>query len=82
MTGKYLPNSTTQKKIPNRIIIFFRGGGAGEGGEGVRFALKTGIDFAYRVWFSRELRECMNVFIILVLNDCERKKNMPIRNGF
>ena len=28
------------------------------------FGLKTGIDFAYRVWFSRELPKCMNVFII------------------
>ena len=38
-----------------------------------RFGLKTGIDFAHfclnRVWFSRELRECMNVFFISVLNE-------------
>ena len=67
MTRKYLPNFTTQKK--SRIELLFFGGGGGREGRGVRFALNTGIDFAYRVWFSRELRECMNVFIISVLND-------------
>ena len=36
----------------------------------------------YRVWFLRELRECMNVFIISVKNDYERKKDMQIRTGF
>ena len=40
----------------------------------MRFGLKTGLNFAYRVWFSRELRECMNVFIISVSNVEERKK--------
>ena len=39
------------------------------------FGLKTGIDFAHytlvwtRVWFSRELRECMNIFILSILNE-------------
>ena len=51
-------------------------------GRGERFGIKTGIDFAYRVWFSKELREYMNVFIISVSNDYERKSNMKIRNGF
>ena len=55
---KYLPSFTTPKK--SRIEFFFLEGG------GVRFGLKTSLDFAYRVWFSRELRECMNVFIISV----------------
>ena len=35
-----------------------------------------------RVWFLRELRECMNVFIVSILNEKERKRNMRIRNGF
>ena len=35
-----------------------------------------------RVWFSRELRECMNVFIVSIPNGWERKRNMRIRNGF
>ena len=35
-----------------------------------------------RVWFSRELRERMNVFIFSILNEKERKRNMRIRNGF
>ena len=35
-----------------------------------------------RVWFSRELRECMNVFIVSIPNEWERKRNMRIRNGF
>ena len=38
-----------------------------------RFGLKTGIHFAHfvwnRVWFLRELRECMNVFIISIPNE-------------
>ena len=63
-------NQATPKKIlakfyyPQKIqdrIFFLEGGG-------VRFGLKTSLDFAYRVWFSRELRECMNVFIISVSN--------------
>ena len=75
MTRKYLPEFTTQKS--QRIeIYFFLGGGGG------RFGLKTGIGFPYRVWFSKELREYMNVFIISVSNDQERKTNMQIRNGF
>ena len=62
-------NQATQKKIlakfyyPQTIqdrFFFWKGG--------VRFGLKTSLDFAYRVWFSRELRECMNVFIISVSN--------------
>ena len=35
-----------------------------------------------RVWFLRELRECMNVFIFSILNEKERNRNMRIRNGF
>ena len=35
-----------------------------------RFGLKTGIHFAHlvwnRVWILRELRECMNVFIVSI----------------
>ena len=34
------------------------------------------------VWFSRELRECMNVFIISIPDEKERERNMLIRNGF
>ena len=38
-----------------------------------RFGLKTSIHFAHfggnRVWFSRELRECMNVFIVSIPNE-------------
>ena len=59
MTRKYLPDFTTQKS-PG-IENFF-------GGE-EHFGLKTGIDFAYRVWFSRELPKCMNVVIISASND-------------
>ena len=43
------------------------------------FGLKKCIDFAHlvwnRVWFSRELRERMNIFIVSDLN-------MKIRNAF
>ena len=35
-----------------------------------------------RVWFSRELRELMSVFILLIPNEPERKRNMRIRNAF
>ena len=35
-----------------------------------------------RVWFSRELRECTKVFIVSIPNEQQRKRNMPIRNGF
>ena len=38
------------------------------------FGLKTGLDFAYLVWFSRELRECMNVFIINFLSQMSKKE--------
>ena len=31
-------------------------------------------DFAYRVWFSRELWKCMNVFIISVPNERKKEK--------
>ena len=38
-----------------------------------RFGLKTGMRFAIlvwnRFWFSRELRECMNVFIVSIPNE-------------
>ena len=38
-----------------------------------RFGLKTGIVLPILVWnrdwFSRELRECMNVFIVSILNE-------------
>ena len=38
-----------------------------------RFCLKTGIHFALFVWnwvwFSRELRECMNIFIVSIPNE-------------
>ena len=63
-------NQATQKntcqvllppKNPGSNFFFWKGGGG-------RFGLKTSLDFAYRVWFSRELRECMNVFIISVSN--------------
>ena len=56
------PKNTCQILIPRKILesnfSFFWGGGEGGG----RFGLKTGIRFAYRTWFSRELR--MNVIII------------------
>ena len=51
-----------KKKSRMEFFLFFLGGG-------VRFGLKTGLDFAYRVWFSRELRECMNVFIIISVSN-------------
>ena len=35
-----------------------------------------------RVWFSSELREYMNVFIVSIPNELERKRNMRIRNRF
>ena len=38
-----------------------------------RFGLKTGMDFVHfgldRVWFSKELRKCMNLFFISVPNE-------------
>ena len=51
-----------------------------------RFGLKTDIHFAH---FGLELgmvfegtTECINVFIISIPNEKERKRNMRIRNGF
>ena len=32
-----------------------------------------------RVWFSSELREYVNVFIVSIPNELERKRNMRIR---
>ena len=42
-----------------------------------RFGLKTVWNW---VLFSRELRECKKVFIVLIPNEYERKRNMRIRN--
>ena len=43
-----------------------------------RFGLKTGIDFNYfgleGFWFSRELRECMNVFIVSIPNEKKERE--------
>ena len=51
-----------------------------------RFGLKTGIDFVHfdlKLGFgSRELRECMNVFIVSVPNEVEKRIRMRIRDGF
>ena len=51
-----------------------------------RFGLKTGVHFAHfglkSGIVSRELRERMNVFIVSVPNEEERKRDMRIRNGF
>ena len=51
-----------------------------------RFGLKTGIVLPILVWnrdwFSRELRECMNVIIVSILNEWERTRNIWILNGF
>ena len=51
-----------------------------------RFGLKTGIVLPILVWnrdwFSRELRECMNVFIVSILKEWERTGNIWILNGF
>ena len=51
-----------------------------------RFGLKTGINFAHfgLEWgmVLGELQECMNVFIVSIPNEQERKRNMRIRNGF
>ena len=35
-----------------------------------------------RVWFLRGLQECMDVFIVSIPNEWERKRNRRIRNGF
>ena len=46
------------------------------------FGLKTGIHFAHfgleSGWFSRELREYMDVFNASIPNESERKRNMRI----
>ena len=34
------------------------------------------------MWFSKELRECMKVFIVSIPNENERKIIMRIRDGF
>ena len=43
-----------------------------------RFGLKTGTHFAHfgleSVWFSRKLRERMNVFIVSTPNEVRRKE--------
>ena len=51
-----------------------------------RYVLPQGYGFCAvlvwrRVWFSRELRQCMNVFIVSIQNERGRKRNMRIRNG-
>ena len=51
------------------------------------FSLKTGIYTLpilvwKRVWFLRELRERLNVFIVSIPNEEERNGNMRIRNAF
>ena len=40
-----------------------------------RFGLKTGVVF-------EGTAECMNVFIVPIPDEKERKRNMRIRNGF
>ena len=53
-----------------------------------RCGLKKGILYTLpilvwnRVRFSRELRDCMNVFILSIPNVVKRKRNMRIRKGF
>ena len=46
-----------------------------------RFGRKTGMDFAH---FSLELgvalQECMNVFVVSIPNESERKSNKQIQN--
>ena len=48
--------------------------------------MKTGLHFAQfglaPGMVFEGTTECMNVFIISVLNEQERKRNMRIRNGF
>ena len=50
------------------------------------FGLKTGIDRSHFVLESgitfKEIRECMNMFLISIPNEKERKKKMRIRNDF
>ena len=51
-----------------------------------RFSLKTGIHFAHFGLQSGMVfegtTECMNVFIVSIPNERERKRNMRIGNGF
>ena len=52
-----------------------------------RFGLKTGIHFTHfclelGMVFEGTVRECMNVFIVSIPNEYERKRNMRIRNEF
>ena len=35
-----------------------------------------------QVWFSRELRKHVNIFILSILNEEERTRNMRIQNAF
>ena len=35
-----------------------------------------------QVWFSRALRQCLDVFIVSIPNEQERMRNMRIRNAF
>ena len=47
------------------------------------FGPKTGINFSLESrWFSSELRERMSVFIVSILNEKDRNRNMRIRNAF
>ena len=50
-----------------------------------RFGLKTGIHFAHFSLESgmvfEETTECMNLFIVSIPNESERKRNMRIRKG-
>ena len=59
--GRVLPYISIGKVLPQRVG-FLR-----------LFGLKMGIDFAHfgliRVWVSRALQECMNLFIVSIPND-------------
>ena len=52
-----------------------------------RFGLKTGLIHFARFGLEsgmvfEETVECMNVFIVSIPSELERKRNMRIRNGF
>ena len=51
-----------------------------------RYRFSFSLDFPHFVWkwvlFSRKLRECINVFVVSIPNEAERKSNMRIRNEF
>ena len=53
--------------VPPQRVMFLR-----------RFGLKTGIDFPYfdleGFWFLRELRECINVFIVSIPNEKKERE--------